>query len=331
MIKNWSGVLAVALAAASLGCRAEAAGPEPLQGVVELDERVLAFEVAGRLRTVGVARGAAVKAGAPVATLNDSLDRPTREARAEDLHAAEAQLALLKAGSRPEDVRATEVQLAAAREVEALVRKNLARQRVLVDAGTIGAAATDDLEAQLARAEGERQSLEQRLRVQKLGARPQELDVAAARVAGAKQALAAADQRLARFALAAPVDGVVLDVHQGPGELCAAGTPVATIGDVAHPFVDVFVPQGALSGVTVGLPASVRVDSELEPLHGQIEDVGRRTEFTPRYLFSPRERPNLVVRVRVRVDDPAQKLHAGVPAFVTLDHATPAAPAPIAR
>ena len=324
MIKNWSGVVAVALAAASVGCRADAAGPEPLQGVVELDERVLAFEVAGRLKAVGVVRGAALKAGAPIATLDDSLDRPTREARAEDLRGAEAQLALLKAGSRPEDVRATQVQLDAAREVEALVRKNLARQRVLVDAGTIGAAATDDLEAQLARAEGERQSLEQRLRVQKLGARSQELDVAAARVAAAKQALAAADQRLARFALASPVDGVVLDVHLDPGELCAAGTPVATIGDVAHPYVDVFVPQGALSGVAVGATASVRIDAEPGALHGTVEDVGRKTEFTPRYLFSPRERPNLVVRVRVRVDDPGQKLHAGVPAFVTLDHAAPA-------
>ena len=33
--------------------------------------------------------------------------------------------------------------------------------------------------------------------------------------------------------------------------------------------------------------------------------LGRQTEFTPRYLFSERERPNLVVRVRVRIDDAA--------------------------
>jgi hypothetical protein len=33
-------------------------------------------------------------------------------------------------------------------------------------------------------------------------------------------------------------------------------------------------------------------------------------------LFSERERPNLVVRVRVRVEDHDERLHAGVPAFV---------------
>ncbi len=328
MTKNLSRfALALAVAIPALGCRAQAAGPEPLQGVVELDERVLAFEVGGRLRTVALTRGASVKAGDPVATLDDSLDRPTREARAEDVHAAEAQLALIKAGSRREDVRVTEVQLAAAREVEALVQKNLARQRALVVAGTIGAAATEGLEAELARAQGERLSLEQRLRAQRLGARTQEVDAASARLAGAKAALAAADQRLARFQLAAPVDGVVLDVHLDPGELVAAGTPVATVGDLAHPYVDVFVPQGALSGVTIGAPASVRIDAESEGFTGTIEDVGRKTEFTPRYLFSPRERPNLVVRVRVRVWDPGARLHAGVPAFVTIDRAAPAGPA----
>jgi HlyD family secretion protein len=326
MIKNsHRRVLAVAIVAALAGCRADAAAPEPLQGVVELDERTLAFELGGRVRSVAVARGGAVKASEPIAALDDSLERPQRDARAEDLRAAEAQLALLRAGSRPEDVRATEAQLAAAREVEAIVRKNLDRQRALVAAGTVGSAATDDLEAQLARIEGDRKALEQKLRVQKQGARREEVDAAAARVSAAKQALAAADQRLARYALASPVDGVVLDVHLDPGETAAAGTPVVTVGDVAHPFVDVFVPQAALSGVAVGAPASVRIDAEPDAFRGKVEDVGRKTEFTPRYLFSPRERPNLVVRVRVRVDDPATKLHAGVPAFVTLERPAPAA------
>jgi hypothetical protein len=36
-------------------------------------------------------------------------------------------------------------------------------------------------------------------------------------------------------------------------------------------------------------------------------------------LFSERERPNLVVRVRVRIDDPKELLHAGVPAHVVLE------------
>jgi hypothetical protein len=49
-------------------------------------------------------------------------------------------------------------------------------------------------------------------------------------------------------------------------------------------------------------------------------------------LFSERERPNLVVRVRVRIEDPKRLLHAGVPVFVTIDRdARAAAPAGSAR
>jgi len=71
--------------------------------------------------------------------------------------------------------------------------------------------------------------------------------------------------------------------------------------------------------VARGAPARVRTDARPEPLSGRVEAIGRRVEFTPRYLFSERERPNLVVRVRVRVEDPEGRLHAGVPAFVELE------------
>ncbi|MFO0758026.1 MAG: HlyD family efflux transporter periplasmic adaptor subunit [Byssovorax sp.] len=309
---------AALLGLALAGCRAGAQGPEPFQGVVELDERAIGFEVPGRVRDLKVKRGETLRAGAPIGALDDTLARPAFEARQAEVKAAEAQLALLKAGSRAEDIRATTVQLSAARDVEAVVKRNLDRQRELVKQGALGAATTDDLEAQLARAEGERKALEQKLSAQRSGARSQEIDAATARLAASRAALAAEEQRLARFSLAAPDDGVVLDLHVETGEVVAAGSPVITLGDVAHPYVDVFVPQASLSGIKVGERASVRVDAEQDAFSGVVEDIGRKTEFTPRYLFSPRERPNLVVRVRVRVDDPGARLHAGVPAFVTL-------------
>jgi len=61
----------------------------------------------------------------------------------------------------------------------------------------------------------------------------------------------------------------------------------------------------------------VTVDGLPAPLSGRIEHIFPKTEFTPRYLFSDSERPNLVIRTRVRIDDPKRVLHAGVPAFVT--------------
>jgi HlyD family secretion protein len=62
----------------------------------------------------------------------------------------------------------------------------------------------------------------------------------------------------------------------------------------------------------------VRVDAVNTPFSGKVEYVAPETEFTPKFLFSDRERPHLVVRVRVRVDDPDRRLHAGIPAFARI-------------
>ncbi len=115
-----------------------------------------------------------------------------------------------------------------------------------------------------------------------------------------------------------PRPGDIVDVHGKIGELMTPGQPRSDLPDLAHPYVDVFAPQGKLQGVAVGAEVELRADGVAGTLKGRIEHVFPQTEFTPRYLFSDSERPNLVVRVRVRIDDPKHALHAGVPAFVNL-------------
>lgn len=325
MIKNELAALVLLGAALGAGCHsARAADPEPVQGVVELDERTLGFEVAGRVEKVLVQRGDVVAAGAPLASLDTGLARQARDARAAEAKAAAAQAALVHAGSRREDVGAAEAELRAARAVEEVIAKQAERERALVTEGALATARLDDLVGELARAKGERQVREQRTHAVSSGARREELAVADARAAAADSAAALEQERLARHALASPSAGVVLETHVDPGEVVGVGAPVVTIGDAAHPYVDVFVPETRVERVRVGLAASVRVDASNGVFAGKVEHVARRTEFTPRYLFSERERPNLVVRVRVRIDDPELRLHAGLPATVAFE-AAPAA------
>jgi HlyD family secretion protein len=316
-------------AAAILFCAACSTGagraPTEYQGVVELHERVLAFEVSGRVKDLRVKRGEHVAAGDLLAALDDSLERPQREARAAEARAADAQLELLRAGSRLEEIRAAEAQLRAAKADEETLRDALARTRRLRAEGTVPPAQLEDIEGRFKRAAAERQVAEERLAALRAGARSQEVKAALARAEQAHAALDAADARLARFVLKAPIEGAVLDTHVEPGEVAQPGTPIVTLGETRRPYVDVFVPQAALSGIAAGTPASVRVDAERERFRGAVEVVGRTLEFTPRYLFSEKERPNLVVRVRIALEDPAEKLHAGVPAFAVF------APAPEAK
>lgn len=317
MIKNTVGLLVLLFSGASAGCRrAEASAPSGLQGVVEFDDRALGFELGGRVATLSVERGQSLAVGQVVATLDDGLERPALDARAAELAAARAQLRLLQAGTRREDIRGVEAQLTAARASEAVIVRSLERSQRLAAQGAVPVAGIDDLEAQRARARGERGALEERLAAMRNGARSQELAAAQARVDAAAAALSAEEARLARYTLRAQHAGVVLERHVEAGEVAAAGVPVVTVADTNHPYVEVFVPQASVAAVALGAPVAVRVDGDTTRYAGRVEFVGRRMEYTPRFLFSPRERPNLVVRVRVRVDDPGGRLHAGVPATV---------------
>jgi HlyD family secretion protein len=260
MIKNHRALWLVLCAVTVAGCQhAQASRSVALQGVVEFDDRALGFELPGRVATMAVERGATVAAGQVIATLDEGLERPVRDARAADVAAARAQLRLLEAGARREDVRGVEAQLTAARATEAVLQRGLARAQRLAAEGALPTAGLDDLEAQRARARGDRGALEERLAGLRRGARSQEVAAARARVEAAEAALAAEEARLSRYTLRAPSGGVVLERYVEAGEVAGAGVPVVTVADAAHPYVEVFVPQATVAAVTLGGAATVRV------------------------------------------------------------------------
>jgi len=301
------------------GCRlAEGAEPVPLQGVVELEETPLAFELGGRLTELLVKEGDVVVAGAVLARIDDGLERSAREAQAGQVEVAKEQADAVRAGARGEEVRSQQARVDAAKATELLLEKQARRERALVEKGAVAVASLDEVEAQLARARAERESLEHNLKLLRQGARREDISVADARAQAAGAALALNDARLVRHELRAPLRATVLDVNFEQGEVVGAGAPVFTLADTARPYVDVFVPQAEISRVFVGQAARVQVDGLGLGLPGRVEHIARRTEFTPRYLFSEKERATLVVRVRVRVDDAHERLRAGGPAFVHL-------------
>lgn len=298
-----------------VGCEGpKAEVPSPYQGVVELEQRVLAFEVGGRLTAVGVQRGQKIQAGAPIASLDDALSGPTRAMRVAELDLARAQLAQLEAGARPEDLAAIKSQAASLRATERTTQTLLSRQRTLVTDKVAPPASLDELEGRLSATRAQRQALEHQLASAAAGARDAELAQANARIAALEAALQAEDLRQSKLTLHSPAAGVILERLVEPGEVVAPGTPIATLGDRDHPYVEVFVATSDLAPLRVGQGAEVLIDG-LAPRPATIEHIADTTEFTPRYVFSPKERPHLVTRVRLRLEDPEHSLHPGLPAF----------------
>jgi HlyD family secretion protein len=314
-------VLGLVLSIVGLGaaCDPERRMPPGYQGVIEHDDRHLGFQVGGKLAKIHYQRGDVIEEGALIAELDDTAELPVLRAREADLARAKAQAALVYAGPREEEVRATMAELDGARAELRDARSNLERNLALPEEAATAASLVSDLRAAHASARARVRMLEQRLKQLREGARPEELAAADAAVRAAEAAVAAEEERLALYSMRCASRVKVLDIPVRVGEVLAAGATVATVADTTHPYVDVFVPQQDLSGLSVGLPARLRIDAEGDLFFGRIEHIAPTTEFTPRFLFSPRERPNLVVRVRVRIDDPDERLHAGVPAFATFE------------
>jgi HlyD family secretion protein len=326
MINNaWRAATVLGLTVAGGACGTSDPAATSLQGVVEYEERDLSFEVTGRIAEVAVHEGDTLPPGSLVARIVPDIERSALTARESEARAAEAQLGLLRAGARPEDIRALAARSDAARASESLLRTNAERSRKLFAAKALSPAALDEAEARLARAEAERRATDEAVFAARRGARSQEIDAAQGRLSAARASTDVQRERVSRYELRTLEVGEVLQVHLRTSELAVAGVPVVTVADTSHPYADVFVAASAAAGIRAGVGAHARTDGVPNAVGGRVEHVSRRTEFTPRYLFSNAERENLVVRVRVRLDDPGRRLTAGVPVFVRLDRAPEAA------
>jgi multidrug resistance efflux pump len=320
MINNWRwGLAGPAAWLVLVGCAEHRLDADTFQGVVEYEERDLGFEVTGRITELAVHEGDPLAPQGLIARLAPELERSALAARESEARAAAEQLDLLRAGSRPEDVRGLAARFDAARAAEALARATAERTRKLAAAQAATRAALDQAETQLQRAEADSRAAEEALRAARRGARVQEVGAARDRLAAAQASSDMQRERVSRYELRALEASEVLEVHLRTGELAVPGLPVVTVADTGHPYADVFVPEAAVGGIAVGARARARIDALAHDLPGHVERISRRTEFTPRYLFSPAERASLVVRVRVRLDDPKRELHAGVPAFVHVE------------
>jgi multidrug resistance efflux pump len=187
--------------------------PPGYQGLVEYDERIIGFEVAGRISDVPVRRGQSVAPGALLATLDHTSAAASRDARQAELEAARADLALLQAGARAEDVAAADDEVRAAAATESLARKEAERSRTLVAASAITKAEDDRAEAALQQATARRASLQARVQLLRHGARPEELARAQAAVEQRAAALAAETEQLSRYELRTTSAGTIPRRH----------------------------------------------------------------------------------------------------------------------
>lgn len=315
--------LIIAVLALAVGCsRSSENGSLKLTGTVETTTVAVSFKVGGRLKERLVDEGQQVQAGQLVARLEDDELQDERRLRTADQQAARAALADLQAGSRREEIDAAAAALARLTAESKRAAQDAGRAETLFKIDVIPRNELDAARAAKESAAAAVREAEQRLRLTRIGPRPDAVKQAQARLESTAAARSLAETRLGQAVLTAPQSGTVLAKHAEPGELLAAGSPVVTIARLDEVWVRAFVPETQLGRVKLGQTAAVTSDTwKGRTYQGTVSFIAAEAEFTPRNVQTEAERVKLVYRIKVTIPNPKQELKPGMPVDLIL--ATP--------
>jgi len=114
-----------------------------------------------------------------------------------------------------------------------------------------------------------------------------------------------------------PVTGVVLEKFVSSGEMIFSGSPVADILDKSSLFIETFIEEAELAGLSLGHPVDILVDGmEGRSFAGTITYFGQKAEFSPKYIISEKERRSLLYLVKIRPESDPEVFKLGMPVTV---------------
>lgn len=289
-----------------------------LYGNVEIRQVDLAFNSTGTVQRMLKREGDRVRAGEALAELDGDTLRHAlalAEARRE---AAKAQLDLLLAGTRPEEIAEARANLAVAKATLANAEAIFRRQEELVRRDVASRQAFDDARAGLDSARARIEQLQANLDKAVAGPRPEEIAAARANLLAAEATVSLARTQLAHTKLSAPSDGLMMTRVTEPGTVVLPTTVIYSMAIAGEAWVRGFAPETLLSRLAPGTEVLVTADGNPTGWKGKIGYVSPSAEFTPKTVETPELRSQLVYRLRIRIENPDDKLRQGMPVTIKL-------------
>lgn len=290
-----------------------------LSGNVEVTESNLGFKRPGKVVSLLVEEGQKVKKGQKLAELDtDELKNQSRQYQAA-VNETASRVKELLAGTRRQEIEQARAGVSQAEAELTKTKADFDRADELYRNGAISTEQMDASRKTYLIAKSQYKRSEEALSLAKEGPRKEEIESARMRERQAKAALAASQDRLKDSFLYAPTDGVVLKKTAELGETVGAGIPVYKIGDLAQPWVKIYVKENRLGLIKLGQSAKVTTDSYPDKVYnGTISYIASEAEFTPKTVQTEEERVKLVFGVKVSVQNPDNELKPGMPADVRI-------------
>lgn len=266
-------------------------------------------------------------------------------AKRAEVNEAQARLDTMLNGSRPQDIQAAEAAVSEARAQNQQARADFERAQTLIKNEDISKQQFDQYRMRVDSSAAQLRQAEQRYSAIHEG--PRKEDIAGARAAlaraqaaqrmseanrlelqrkteelGARRAeiqrnraqAGISEAQIADTTVTAPMDGVVLVKSVELGDVIAAGTTIATIGDLDHPWVRAYVNETDLGRIKLDGKVKLTTDSFPGKIYwGRISFISSEAEFTPKQIQTKEERVKLVYRIKIEVDNPSHELKNNMP------------------
>jgi membrane fusion protein YbhG len=329
-------------------------------GTVEARDIRVGSKVGGRIEKVLVREGDTVQAGQILITFDDkelqaaleqsraAAEKARRGFRPEEIAEARAAAEQAKAeyeqrknGYRREDIAAAQADLDRTKADEVRARLDFERYDALAKKDLVSKQQRDTAEATWRIALAQEQNAQHKLDELKQGYRPEEIASAEAKyhqaqatfekfahgnrredVDLARASFSYDEARYREREVVAPSAATVEVLDVRPGDLIPPNTPVATLLERDQIYVRIYIPETEIGHVQLGQRAEVRVDSFPKTIfEGTVEQISQQAEFLPRNVQTREERVHQVFGVKVRIDDPSNRVRAGMAADVKLKQA----------
>jgi HlyD family secretion protein len=311
-------LLAGGVAAYSLWPREKASDGLSLYGNVDIREVQLGFRVGGRLQAMKFEEGDTVTAGTLLAALDTA---PTKDglALAEAGAAeAEARLALLRKGSRPQEIEQARANVNEVKAGLENAQREYRRQKELTESKLSSQGLLDASIAQRDQYSARLVASQEALAIALEGARLEEITAAEASLAAARAQRELARTQLEDTQLVAPNNGVILTRVREPGAIVGVGAPVYALSLTDTIYVRAYVDEPSLGKVVPGAQVVVTTDSSQKQYRGQVGFISPRAEFTPKSVETVELRTDLVYRLRIVITDPDEGLRQGMPVTINI-------------
>jgi multidrug resistance efflux pump len=263
-------------------------------------------ELEGTVAEVFRAEGDAVKAGEPILRLVDvDIESDMGQVNAE-IAEAEANLAILSNGARPQEIQAARSKVKAAEVELELERSKFERAEEMLEKALIPQEDYDLAKSTVELKEQELAGARADLSLLLAGARPEEIEEARAKLDRLRAERELLDYRKDRSVLRSPIDGVILtpSMDQLAEVFLEQGDQICEIADRTRMETEIAVPEKEVAEVRIG--QKVKIKAKGFPsisFYGEVAAIGQKAD--------PGDKQNYVI-VRSYIDNPDGLLKPGM-------------------